>query len=92
LKERITHERAEVLALEALAWLAGQADGIAQFLTMSGLAASDLRQAVNDRNLQGAALEFLLANEKLLLDFCDSASVKPPTVHLAHHLLEGPTE
>jgi hypothetical protein len=89
LKEHLTHERAEILALEALAWLAGQPDAVAKFLTISGLEASDLRRAVGDSGLQGSVLDFLLADEKLLLDFCQSASLKPQAVHNARHLLDG---
>jgi hypothetical protein len=36
-----------------------------------------------------AVLDFLLANEDLLLGFCESAAVEPEAVHLARHRLEG---
>ena len=88
MKEHLTHERAEILALEALAWLAGQPDAVAKFLTISGLEASDLRLAVGDAGLQGSVLDFLLADEKLLLDFCQNASLKPQAVHTARYRLE----
>ena len=89
MKEHVTRSNAEILALEALAWLAGQPDPIAQFLTMSGLSAADLRLAAGDPGLQGSVLDFLLAHENLLLDFCKSASLKPQSVHLARHRLES---
>jgi hypothetical protein len=85
--ERITPEKAEILALEALAWLAGQSDGIARFLAVSGLAAADLRQAVGDRDLLGSVLDFLLADEPLLLEFCQDASIAPKAIHMARHKL-----
>ena len=91
MKEHVTHSGAEILALEALAWLAGQPDPIAQFLTMSGLSPADLRQAAGDRELQGSVLDFLLAHENLLLDFCKSASLKPQSIHRARHQLESET-
>jgi Protein of unknown function (DUF3572) len=89
LKEPLTRERAEILALEALAWLAGQPDAIAKFLTLSGLEASDLRRAVTDSGLQTSVLDFLLGDEGLLLEFCESASLKPPAVHTARYRLGG---
>ena len=89
MKEQLTLERAEILALEALAWLAGQPDAVAKFLTISGLDASDLRRAVGDSDLQGSVLDFLLADDKLLLDFCESASLKPQAVHEARYRLES---
>jgi len=89
LKETLERERAEILSLEALAWLAGQPDAIAKFLTISGLEASDLRRAVEDSGLQSSVLDFLLADEKLLLEFCQSASLKPQAVHAARYWLGG---
>jgi hypothetical protein len=89
LKEPLNREQAEILALEALAWLAGQPDAIARFLTISGLEASDLRLAVGDSGLQASVLDYLLANESLLLDFCQSASLKPQAVHAARYRLGG---
>jgi len=89
LKEPLNREQAEILALEALAWLAGQPEAIARFLTISGLETSDLRLAVGDSGLQASVLDYLLANESLLLDFCQSASLKPQAVHTARYRLES---
>ena len=36
-----------------------------------------------------AVLDFLLRNEALLVDFCDSTSIAARDVHMAHHLLGG---
>lgn len=89
MSERTTPETAEILALEALGWLAGQPDGIARFLTVSGLEAADLRQAAGDRDLLGSVLDFLLTNEPLLLEFCQDASISPKRIHVARHHLAG---
>ena len=89
MKEPLNREQAEILALEALAWLAGQPEAIARFLTISGLETSDLRLAVGDSGLQASVLDYLLANESLLLDFCQSASLKPQAVHTARYRLES---
>ena len=76
------------MALEALAWLAGQPDAIAGFLAISGLEISHLRLAAGDAGLQASVLDYLLANENLLLDFCQTRSLKTPTIHLARQRLE----
>ena len=89
MKDRITPERAEILALEALAWLAGQPDVIERFLAASGLDAGDLRRAASDRGLLGAILDFLLENEHLLLEFCEDTSTSAKVVHLARYHLES---
>ena len=87
--DRITSERAEILALEALAWLAGRPEDIGRFLTVSGLDAADLRRAAGNPDLLGSLLDFLFANEPLLLDFCQDASMRARDVHVARHRLEG---
>lgn len=76
------------MALEALAWLVGQPAAISRFLTMSGLEAGDLRRSVGDPGLQASVLDYVLANEALLLEFCQSASLKPHLVHAARDQLE----
>jgi hypothetical protein len=85
----ITAEKAEILALEALGWLAGRPDDIDRFLAASGLTVADLRHAADEAGLLGSVLDFLLANEPLLLEFCESASISFQTVHAARHRLEG---
>lgn len=88
MKDQITPERAEILALEALAWVAGRPDDIGRFLTVSGLDATDLRRAAGNRDLLGSVLDFLLADEALLLDFCRDASTPVKLVHIARLRLE----
>jgi len=85
----MTPDRAEVLALEGLGWLAGQEDGIQRFLNQSGVDAATLRDVAGSREMGVAVLDFLLANEDLLLPFCESLALNPRQVHLARHALGG---
>lgn len=82
-------ERAEVLALEGLGWLAGQDDGIQRFLTQSGIDAATLRDEAGSTGMNVALLDFLLGHEDLLLPFCESLSIVPRDVHMARHVLGG---
>jgi hypothetical protein len=84
-----TLEKAEILALEGLGWLAGDQAGIQRFLDQSGINAAALRAAAGNREMSIAVLDFLLANEDLLLGFCESASISPKELHLARHRLGG---
>jgi hypothetical protein len=84
-----TPEKAEILALEGLGWLAGEQGGIQQFLDQSGIDATTLRAAAGSPEMGIAVLDFLLANEDLLLGFCESASISPKALHLARHRLGG---
>ena len=87
--DRISPETAEILALQALGWLAGRPEDIARFLAGSGLEAAELRRAASDPQLLGSLLDFLLANEPLLLEFCQDASIVPQSVQLARYRLEA---
>jgi hypothetical protein len=89
MKAPISPERAEILALEALAWLAARPDDIGRFLTTSGLGEEELRRAAGDRELLGSLLGFLLQNEALLLEFCQDASIEPKSIHTALHRIES---
>ena len=80
---------AEILALQALAWLAGEPERLEPLLAASGLAAGELKEAAQDPHLLAAILAFLLADEPLLLEFCAENGAKPPAVHAAQHILEG---
>jgi hypothetical protein len=85
----VTPERADILALEGLGWLAGQDDAFQRFLNQSGSDAASLRGTAGSREMGVAVLDFLLGNEDLLLQFCESASIAPKQIHLARHQLGG---
>jgi Protein of unknown function (DUF3572) len=91
MKSPQTREKAEILALEGLGWLAGQEEGLRRFLDQSGIDATGLRAAAGRLETGMAVLDFLLANEDLLLAFCESAEVEPAALHLARHRLDGAT-
>jgi hypothetical protein len=85
----MTPENAELLALNSLSWLAGEPEDLQRFLNLSGLDPASLRQAAGSSGLNGAILDFLLADEALLLRFCDSTGSDPKDIYLARHALEG---
>ena len=75
-----TEEGAEILALQALGWLAGDEDRLSRFLDQSGLIPAALRELADNRDTARAVLDFLLLNEALLLDFCEIAQIDPRSV------------
>jgi hypothetical protein len=86
---RMTPEAAEILGLHALGWLAGEPEALERFLAASGADSDSLRQAAGDPAQLGVILEFLLAQEDLLVRFCKSAEVDARAMHAARHRLEG---
>ena len=85
----MNRQTAEILGLQGLGWLAGSEDGLERFLAASGADAGSLRQAASDPAQLGVILEFLLANEDLLVRFCEDSGAKAQAIHAARHLLEG---
>lgn len=70
-------EGAEILALQALGWLAGDETRLERFLALSGLDGATLRAEAGNRDTLRAVMDFLLADEELLLDFCEIAQIAP---------------
>jgi hypothetical protein len=83
----MTPENAEILALEALGWLAGDEEALQRFLAQSGIDAADLRIGAGSPEMNVAVLDFLLAHEDLLLRFCEAADLKPAHVHAGRRAL-----
>jgi hypothetical protein len=82
-------ENAEILGLQALAWLAGEDEALERLLAASGMDQAGLKAAAERPETLGAVLEFLLANEPLLLAFCGESGTDPKDVHSARHVLEA---
>jgi hypothetical protein len=72
-----TEEGAEILALQALGWLAGDEARMSRFLALSGLDPAALRAVADSRDTARAVMDFLLSDEELLLDFCEIAQIRP---------------
>lgn len=76
----LTAEEAEGLAVEALSFLASDGSRIASFLEATGLAPRDLRQAARSPGFLAGVLEFIAADESLLLVFASEKAIDPALV------------
>ena len=82
-----TEEGAEILALQALGWLAGQGERMGRFLSLSGLDVDTLRQVADSPDTARAVLDFVLSDEEILLDFCEMAQIAPKSLPLYRNRL-----
>lgn len=80
---------AEILALKGLAYLMSLSEDRDRFLALSGVEPTDIRGRAGDPELLGAVLDFLLANEALLTEFCAGEAANSRDVHMARHVLAG---
>ncbi|HEX3756972.1 MAG TPA: DUF3572 domain-containing protein [Rhizomicrobium sp.] len=85
----MTTQSAEILGLDALAWLAGDVGRLERFMNACGIERSALQVLANQPETIVAVVEFLLANEDLLVAFCDGSSIRPDAVQQAQRLLGG---
>jgi Protein of unknown function (DUF3572) len=83
----MTPERAEILALEGLGWLAGQPDDLQRFLNLSGMDVAALRAGAGSSEMSAALLDFLLGDEPLLLRFCEDSAIDPRQIQFARNAL-----
>jgi len=85
----MTIDQAETIALQALAFIVKDEDLLPQFLMNSGLTPQDLKDRFRDPEILGGILDVLLADDSVLLAFCNSLSLSPETVVLARRALPG---
>ncbi len=82
-------EDSEILAIEALQYLAADEDRLGRFLALTGLSPDDLRRAAGERGVLGAIVGYLMSDERLLLDFAAETERPPEAVSVAYTLLTG---
>jgi hypothetical protein len=82
-------ESAEVTALQALSWVAGDPDRLGAFLNMTGAAPGDLAKHAGEPAFLGSVLDFLLSEDALVTGFCDSQNLPYDTPMRARAELPG---
>ena len=82
-------EVAEVIALQALAWLAASDDLFPAFLAASGAAPDTVASRAGDPAFLIAVLDFLMNEYAWLIAFCDSIALPYEAVDRARQMLPG---
>ena len=89
----ITTSEAETIALRVLTYVAQQDRALQALLAQSGIAPTSLQERLNDPDLLGGILDFLLSNEKLLVDFCEIEKLSPDKLaHVRQAFPGAPTD
>jgi hypothetical protein len=84
-----TKEAAETLAIQALGFLAEEPERLGAFLSITGIAHEDIRQAAREPGFLAGVLDHMLADESLLITFADNAGLDPASVARARRALGG---
>ncbi len=88
----MTPDAAQVLALQALGWIASDDEVFPQFLVATGLGAGDLRARAGEAEVQAAVLDFLLQDDRWVVAFCDAGGHPYTAPQAARAALPGGTE
>ncbi len=86
---RMSEDRAAALALDCLAFLATRPEAFERFADLSGLDRSTVSARASEPDFLVAVTDFLLTDEGLLVEFCETGSADARDVHIARHVLGG---
>ena len=82
-------DRAEVIALQALAWVASNEELCPVFLGSTGGSAEDMRDRATDPAFLAAVLDFVTLDDDWVVQFCDVAGLKYDEPLRARYALPG---
>lgn len=78
--KKLKLEAAEAIAIQALGFIAGDAQLLPRFLDLTGIAAHEIRRAAGEPGFLAGVLQFVLAHEPTLIQFCETSGVAPQDV------------
>ena len=86
---KLEREQAEVVALEALAFLALEADRLGRFLGLTGMGPEQVRERCSDPEFLAGVLDHVLSDETLLIAFVEERGLDPLLPAAARRELPG---
>ncbi len=87
---RNPREVAEIVAIQALSFIAGEPERLGRFLAESGIGPETLRSAATDPQFLVGVLDFVLRDDALVKAFADSVELDPTNVAAARQVLGDP--
>jgi hypothetical protein len=80
-------EVAEVLAIQALGFIAQDDERLGRFLALTGMGPAEIRAAARERHFLAGVLDYVTGDEELLVAFAGHADVDPATIAIARQAL-----
>jgi hypothetical protein len=80
-------EVAEIVAIQALSFIAGDPERLGAFLAESGIGPETLRTAAADPHFLASVLEFVLRDDATVKAFADASQLHPTNIAAAHQAL-----
>ena len=85
----LSRESAELIGLQAVAWLAANDDLLPVFLGATGASAESFRTGLDDPSFQGAVLDFILMDDAWVAAFCEAEGLAYDRPRAARAMLPG---
>ena len=83
-------EVAEIVAVQALNFLAGDPPRLGLFLAETGIGPSSLREAAAEATFLASVLDFILRDDATVKAFAKSADIDPTHISAAREILGDP--
>jgi hypothetical protein len=92
LKKPIQNPRevAEIVAIQALSFIAGDPERLGSFLAESGIGPETLRSAAADPHFLMHVLDFVLRDDSTVKAFASASQLHPTNIAAAHQALGDP--
>ena len=87
--DRLDREAAEKLAISIIAMIAEEPETLGRFLAATGLGPANLREAAHEPRFLTAVIEYVLADESLLLMVAERCRVRPTLIAAARSRLDA---
>ena len=81
---------AEIVAVQALSFIAGEPERLGLFLAESGLGPETLRTAAKEPQFLRAVLDFVMRDDATVKAFADASQLHPTNIAAARQVLGDP--
>jgi hypothetical protein len=87
---RNTREVAEIVAIQALSFVAGDPERLGLFLAETGIGPETLRTAAADPRFLSSVLDFVMRDDTTVKAFAQVSELDPTNIAAAHQALNDP--
>ena len=85
----MSFDKAQEIATEALVHLTRDPEQVGRFLAASGIGPESIRLAAEEPGFLAGVLEFYMADEAMLLAYCENTGTRPTMIAAARFALDG---
>ena len=85
----MTSDDAEIYALKAANWLLSNQELLDLFMGSTGVSENTIKSDIQNTVFLVAVLDFLLLDDKWVMEACDAMQLEPDAMHTARLLLPG---